>query len=367
MIGCCYKINQSFRSTTYFDTVSHQKWASSFLLGNSFHQTGNTNLWRMLEVESMQLLRLLEVHHVSTYIGLDAIEIQLRKKAFWLMFYGYVHQMHNIRNERLTFLDPVLSCEINFDHLMPAPVDDEYITRTGILQCPESEAAQSLTSGFNIHSEIFLAALRPKGSDIKRHCICSHVKDPALRLASLREKLHHLKDILGSILPIYRSWNKSDITAVPFDPDDIANIQRDTIRANIHATRLWLQVMLLDQIDVVGSQSGESTGLRDLASCDEREYVSRQLLDLLNSLCQPSLELNGLGLVYKVRDVAVSLLSSLHDYSEERTCRVTADLHEFSRLLSVLDVSEQCNLLNLQSWIDTSRDKEITDFNLVET
>ncbi|KAM5522692.1 glycosyl hydrolase family 3 N terminal domain-containing protein [Fusarium oxysporum f. sp. phaseoli] len=386
MANCCYKLNQSFRDTTYFDTVSHQKWASSFLLGVTFHQTGNNNLWRMFEVESMQLLRLLEVQHISSYAGLDAIEVQLRKKAFWLMFYGYLHQMHNLRNERLTFLDPVMSCEINFEDLMPVPVDDEYISSSGILSCPETEAAQSLTSGFNIHSRIFLAALRPPGSDAKKHCICSHVKDPAVRLASLQDRVHHLKYMLDTVLPAYRSWSKSTTAAAPTTSpgrDDVVNIQREAIRANIHVTQLWLQIMLLDQIDTLGDQLGKgftspsiaystsSPRPQDFATWDEREDICRQFLHLLNSLSQPSLEPNGLSLVYKVRDVAVSLLSCPYDPSEERTRRATEYLREFARLLSILDVSEQVNLLSLQSWIDTSRDKHTIElqipFNLMES
>ncbi|GKU08560.1 unnamed protein product, partial [Fusarium langsethiae] len=259
MANHCYKLNQNFRDTTYFDTVSHQKWASSFLLGVAFHQTGNNNLWQMFEVESMQLLRLLEVQHISGYAGLDATEVQLRKKAFWLMFYGYMHQMHNLRNERLTFLDPVISCEINLEDLMPAAVDDEYISSSGILPCPEAITAQSLTSGFNIHSRIFSAALRPPGSDLEKHCICSHMKDPVARLGSLRERLHHLKYMLDTVLPAYRPWNKSTIavhSTTSTEQEDVANIQREAIRANIHATHLWLQSMLLDQIDtLVGQQT----------------------------------------------------------------------------------------------------------------
>jgi len=75
--------------------------------------------------------------------------------------------------------------------------------------------------------------------------------------------------------------------------------------------------------------------------------------------------------VYKVRDVAVSLLSCPYDPSEERTRRATEYLREFARLLSILDVSEQVNLLSLQSWIDTSRDKHTIElqipFNLMES
>jgi hypothetical protein len=63
--------------------------------------------------------------------------------------------------------------------------------------------------------------------------------------------------------------------------------------------------------------------------------------------------------VYKVRDVAISLLSCPFDPAEGRTRRATEYLREFSGLLSMFDASEQVSLLSLQSWIDTSRDKHV--------
>jgi hypothetical protein len=312
MANHCYKLNQSYRDTTYFDTVSHQKWASSFLLGVTFHQTGNANLWRMFEVESMQLLRLLEVQHISSYAGLDAIEVQLRKKAFWLMFYGYVHQMHNLRNKRLTFLDHVMLCEINLEDLMPAAVDDEYISSSGILPCPDTLMAESLTAGFNIHSRVFSAALRPPDSDPKKHCDCGHFQDPAARLNSLKERLQHLKYMLDTVLPAYRPWSKSAVavnSTISIEQVNKTKTQVESIRANIHITHLWIQSMLLDQIDtLVGRPLQESTSpsisyslsslrTEDYVLWEEREDICRQLLHLLHSLSQPAWEPNGLSLV----------------------------------------------------------------------
>ena len=40
----------------------------------------------MIEVESMQLGRLLHLHTIAEYDGLNAVEVQLRKKGFWLLF-----------------------------------------------------------------------------------------------------------------------------------------------------------------------------------------------------------------------------------------------------------------------------------------
>ena len=90
MINCCYDICKRLRGPRYFDQINYQKWAASYLLNIAFFQIGQQNLSRMLEVEAMQLARLLDIHRISEYNGLNCIETQLRKKAFWLMFYGYV-------------------------------------------------------------------------------------------------------------------------------------------------------------------------------------------------------------------------------------------------------------------------------------
>ncbi|KAF5702664.1 hypothetical protein FGLOB1_9478 [Fusarium globosum] len=270
MADQCYKLNQSFRDTTYFDTVSHQKWASTFLLGVAFHQTVNNNLWRMLEVESMQLLRLLEVQHLSSYSDLDAVEIQLRKKAFWLMFYGYVHQMYNLRNERLMFLDPATLSDLDIEGLMPNAVDDEFISCTGVLPCPEDVSSKSLTAGFNIHSRVFAAAvISPHLTTHPAPDLC-HPKDPVSRLDSLKNRLHHLKYMLDTIVPAYRPW-------LP-------------------------------------------------------RYHNRD----------PE---GGTDVVYKVRDVAVSLLACPDDPTKQRTQRANEFLREFSSLLSVLDRPTMDNVL----------------------
>ena len=90
MITCCYDMCQRLRGPQYFDEINLQKWARSYLLNIAFFQIGQQNLSRMLEVEAMQLARLLDIHRITGYEGLNYIETQLRKKAFWLMFYGYV-------------------------------------------------------------------------------------------------------------------------------------------------------------------------------------------------------------------------------------------------------------------------------------
>jgi hypothetical protein len=45
----------------------------------------------MIEVECIQLGRLLDLHRVEEYRNLDCIETQLMKRSSWLLFHGDIH------------------------------------------------------------------------------------------------------------------------------------------------------------------------------------------------------------------------------------------------------------------------------------
>lgn len=89
LIDRCAEVCTRQRPAGYWDRVNHRKWAVSYVLSVACFQTGQVNRSRMFDVEYLQLSRLLGLHRVSEYDGLNCVETQLRKKAFWLMFYGY--------------------------------------------------------------------------------------------------------------------------------------------------------------------------------------------------------------------------------------------------------------------------------------
>jgi len=90
MVNYCYQKLMELRGHNYFDEINLQKWAASYLMSIASFQVGQQNRARMIEVEHTQLARLLDIHQISSYEGLNCIETQLRKKAFWLMWYIYV-------------------------------------------------------------------------------------------------------------------------------------------------------------------------------------------------------------------------------------------------------------------------------------
>lgn len=108
----------------------------------------------MIEVECLQLGRMLNLHRITEYKGLNHIETQLRKKGFWLLFYSYVHgQVQSLRRERLTFLDPTLVETIDLESLIPIDVDDEAIFEDRIV--PGLSSRPNLTTAYNLTSAVF--------------------------------------------------------------------------------------------------------------------------------------------------------------------------------------------------------------------
>ncbi|KAH8881963.1 hypothetical protein GQ53DRAFT_464974 [Thozetella sp. PMI_491] len=336
MINASYDMLIRLRDPSYFDHISLRKWAVCYLFYISFLQTGQVNRSRMLEAETKQLARLLELHRVSEQSDLNCIETQLRKKAFWLMFYSYAHDNLQ-RSERLLYLDQQLLRDINFDSIIPIDVDDEHIVDQRVAtpvpplsyQSPQGEQDETprptitLAGGFILHTRVFFLSMRETMSQAA--CTCGHSRTLAERLAALRDLVHELRYMLDDVPGPLRQWTSSSIGC---DADGESAAERlrvaneagqgsgvlhgqvETMRVNLHMTHLWLQSMLLDQVDVLLQKS---TG-RDAASClreswPEREDICRQMLHLLHSIPYVYLEPNGLVLTYKVRDVAVALLN----------------------------------------------------------
>lgn len=90
MVHRCREMITSLQEPDHYDVISLNKWAIPYLLSVAYFQIGQYNRARMLEVEAVQLARLLELHNPLSHIGLSCIETQLRKKAFWLTFYTFV-------------------------------------------------------------------------------------------------------------------------------------------------------------------------------------------------------------------------------------------------------------------------------------
>ncbi|KAK5709608.1 hypothetical protein LTR17_019637 [Elasticomyces elasticus] len=359
----------SLRGTDYFDEISFQKFAITYLMDIALFQTGQHNLARMLEVECLQLGRLLHLHRIEEYEGLNNIEIQLRKKGFWLLFYSFVHsEVQNLRKERLSFLDPELLSSIDLEALMPKDTDDEAIFEDHIVERSCTEPC--LTTGYNIHSQVFWAAVRARGPTSANHhsmneCHCIHARDPQGQIEHLLERLHDLKYTLHAVPNQLRQWTLHSAHLNPgvfADSLEIVLSQFGAMRVNVHVTHLWLQSILLDRLEAILHDSRTILDPSRLlatvhARWSEREAVCSQLLHVLHAVSEEDIEPNGLHLAYKVRDVAVGLLACPYEPHELPSLRAMEYVREFTDILARLDTFETVTTTNLQTWIDTDRER----------
>ncbi|KAF5633844.1 beta-glucosidase [Fusarium tjaetaba] len=323
-ISHCSQMCIRLRPADYWDHISHRKWATAYCLSIGAFQVGQINQSRMFEAESMQLARLLGMHIVSEYEGLNPIETQLRKKSFWLQLYTFAHsKIQPGRCNYLTYLDNYTIRDVNFAALEPLNIIDENITETGIVgQLPSTpsvglpnntesadDAPFHSTTVFIMASRAFLLGMRE--SMVNDGCNCGFGRSPEERLSKLRDLLDQLRYILDGLPTHMRQWGPGD-NYQPFDSSDrrqgafgdanIEHLQNESTRANLHVSHLWLQNFLLDKMDVAlqemkdreGDDSYVTTQLKQ--NWRDREDVARQLLHILHSIPHAYLEPNGLYL-----------------------------------------------------------------------
>ncbi|KAM0325758.1 hypothetical protein ACHAQA_007058 [Verticillium albo-atrum] len=387
MINYCAQMCTRLRPAGYWDHVNHRKWAVCYCLSIGVFQTGQTNHSRMLEVEAAQFARLLGTHRISEYEGLNCIEKQLRKKAFWLQFYGFAHSLIHVgRREQLVFLDHYTLRDVNFAALTPLDVEDEMITDTTVFHPTSLDHTTPLTneshvfdapksaftcvSAFIATSQVFFKAVQEALFHVS--CDCGTNRTPELRLSRLRDLFRDLQYMLDDLPVSMRQWvfaedacQARDDFGAATDTAEIAHAQREITRANLHFTHLWLQNFLLEKMDMIlQQQASEADGTPETARASEalrtnwtaREDICRQTLHLLHSIPHVYLEPNGLYLAYKVRDVAVALLNCPFEAHEGPSRRAAEYMRDFTSILSRLDRSEIMNTASLKSWVDKDRE-----------
>lgn len=252
---------------------------------------------------------------------------------------------------------------------MPEEVDDERIFENMVL--PPEPGITTLTAGFNIHSQVFWAALMPfapvASPSTVHTCQCLRAKDLNANVSYLNDRLQELRYMLDAVPSPLRQWTQAPSAAVvpetgstlstDLDHESIVRIQFTAMRANLHVTHLWLQSIIMDQLDAAQAVDDTNGTIRK-GLWAQREEICRQLLHLLHSIPEAALEPNGLYLASKVRDVAVGMLACPYGEEDMASKRAAEYIRELTTILSRLDRSERINTINLQSWVDTDRIKD---------
>ncbi|KAJ5672234.1 hypothetical protein N7507_001361 [Penicillium longicatenatum] len=360
MVHFCYQKAMALRRPSYYDHLNFQKFSISYLLFAAFLQLGDHNWGRMVSVEAFQLARLLNLHSISEYRGLNCIETQLRKKGFWLLFYSHVHgTSQSVLGERLSYLDNVTMQSINPEDLMPLEVPDESILENEVFM--PADPAPCLETGFVLHSRVFWAAIRatcPKTA-AEDPCPCIRAHHPQLQISYLQERLASLKHILDDIPVDFQVWQSEGRNK---DLSTTTDSQYSSLRVNIHVTHLWLQSLIMDQLEATHAHQQErGLSLHTIdqrAIWGDREELCRRLFFIIYNFPPLSLETNGLHLVNKVRDISASLLACPFGPDDPISKRVGEYVQQSTEVLSCLDRSESMNTMHLQTWVDTDRIRE---------
>ena len=385
MIHFCDKLINLTKPDDYYNNLTHEKWAIHCLIGLSFTHLGMLDRYAIDFGQSGSIAEKLGFHKISTYRDLDCIEAQLRKKAFWLDYYAKVHS--RIIKDRWPSLSDRLYYEtVDADQLWPIEVDDEYITRTEILQQPPGRP--SLTIGFNANSRIF-CCLVPASKDpsvpiltttsqLPTHssrldenylstCTCGTFIQLAPQHAVVYALLDKVRYVVDDLPPELQPW-RDDVTSIPptathphasSSHSAIRNAQFEAMRANIHATHLWAQSVLTERlISLNHPHSSNSTmGMAMTTSPHHhnhqqsvpisessakyiwslREEICQSLLRVLYNIRQSNLEPNGGVLVYKIRQVASTLLDCPFEERSDIAQRASDYISEFVGLLARVD------------------------------
>jgi hypothetical protein len=89
LVACCQSIISS-RSTDNFDEPDIQKWAVAYMVQVAYYYLGHDNRMSFWNAEAGQIARLRRFEDTAILPDLSCIEMQLRKKAVWLMLLLFV-------------------------------------------------------------------------------------------------------------------------------------------------------------------------------------------------------------------------------------------------------------------------------------
>ncbi|WWC96594.1 hypothetical protein V866_003462 [Kwoniella sp. B9012] len=261
----------------------------------------------------------LRMHEESSYEGLDPIEGELRRRVFWLAF-GLDKARCAVHADMVH-----VTGEHCADVQLPKALDDEYISRTGYVT-PSTEETPILL-GFCYVSRIFEMlgqALDLRRIDRRRNPTGIHLQ---MRLNEVNGLLELCETIMDDCPPALR-LNQS------LDPSQSQMQSRNSFlvqQANIYMTQQMTRQLLMEyraqlralqrhqQLEDLG-QAGmplQDMHLQSGLSDEEKECVSRDVLNVLEAIPMQALAVNTTGVVNKVRFVAVSLLDGLSENGAE--------------------------------------------------
>nr|XP_018267321.1 uncharacterized protein I303_01306 [Kwoniella dejecticola CBS 10117]OBR89479.1 hypothetical protein I303_01306 [Kwoniella dejecticola CBS 10117] len=322
---------------------------------------GNVGLEAAAFGEAQYLAISLGLHREDTYYGLDPIESERRRRAWFLIYnadkFEAVARAKPVLLRPDEFLGPEAT---NF----PTELDDKSITKQGYL--PNSIPVP-LISGFNILTRIvtILGDILVHERDIRRR----PPKDPEELLSALRQvrQLQHRVKVIADKLPrpFQLEVGSGDIIPAPgweeairdeldlfFSDPMSSETAKDgylVLKANIHVTLAMTRLRLILHREDLLNRSGQvGTPSRNAAelvaadlgeNVDWRHTVYQDLFKAVHGIPIQALAANGPSLVTKIRVVAVTLLDAMpsQEQADPNVQGIAAYLLDFLNIMSSIE------------------------------
>ncbi|KAI6114357.1 hypothetical protein F5141DRAFT_1187921 [Pisolithus sp. B1] len=275
-----------------------------------------------------------------SYEGLDPIESEVRRRAFWLLF-GADKSMAILLGRPVCFRHE--DCTVHF----PREIDDEYITCNAYL--PQPQGKTSIISGLNYISRIFallgdiLVRVRvDKRSPPLGQFATARLEEVQSLHAKILDTLAHVPEPLqlkrrlpagyvptGGMVGVrdsigtpgigeyqfgtgFRQATLGEVKDFFYNPKaSRANALNSFLvqQANLYVTQQLVRFVIEQYRDELITIMHGSIDERQMM--EDREAVASDLLDILHSIPIQSIATNGPSLVHKVRFVASTLLDAV--------------------------------------------------------
>ncbi|KAI0206692.1 hypothetical protein F4808DRAFT_3290 [Astrocystis sublimbata] len=382
MIDHCLSIAAEARGPlfTLKQDTSIDDAAASYFLGLAASHTMRWKQYRGFLAETMSFCRELGTHRpqdATMTEPLDHVNDQIGKRIFWAMVAGN-RSMGQIEASINELPLPPPTTQKPYPE-QPAEVDDEYIYPDQIL--PQPEGTISLITGFNKNNRIYMTMNELIGVEM---CYGINFFDWIAQknilsngLVSARQAIEDLPPSLqiGKAEPGQNGHAELDHAGLHYCPpafpasqpeNDVrqaladpvrrrqlqCEIQKTNIQASQLATRSYFVERYLNLRDAHAENTSETKNSRDEMVAEERESIIQDLLAVLISINQRSLEPNGQSVTKKIRHVASTLVESASERKGPIALKAEDDLHRFIEVLAKLERTDATAVVGAA--IDTS-------------
>ncbi|KAL2837703.1 hypothetical protein BJY01DRAFT_251328 [Aspergillus pseudoustus] len=315
------KVQAVFRAHEIFDLIkgpelqdepSLTSWATMYFFGASYACINFPHRSVLFRSYTYAIMLSLNLHLVKSYVGLNYIEDQLRKKAVWMTLTGLIHSQ--VFGTMPDLWNSGMARRMRTDQLFPLQVDDEYISETEVKEQPPGVV--SLTAGFLAEKRILLELIdldyehTPESpltgnvepdTETRDSQYARQTSSTTVTAAVLLDRIRRLKYSLDDFAPSRVAVSPDQSSTLPSEvgrtvSEEVIEMQR----VNVYVTNYWAQNYLIERLlSLVSAPSSpqQDTMRTTLDLWERREGLCRDLLQFLHNSTPAALQRNGYVLV----------------------------------------------------------------------